>query len=183
MKKIGTHNSLSYHRPQWWLRWLNFTSKCQNLTIEQQYDLGVRWFDFRIRFTSNGVRSAHGLMTYKPDFDSLFYFLDKKGDAIVNVVLENHVWDFGKHDEKFMQHIYKLLTKYQNITFVGGNKKRPWEKLYPLGDVATRTCFETYEGKQKKFPWPLWYAKRKNAGYWRGVDNDIFSVFDFVELK
>ena len=32
--KLGTHNSLTYLSPQWYFRWLNFTSKCQDLTIE-----------------------------------------------------------------------------------------------------------------------------------------------------
>ena len=70
--KLGTHNSLTYLSPQWYFRWLNFTSKCQDLTIEEQYDLGVRYFDFRIKFTRKGeVRAGHGIMTYKADFDSI----------------------------------------------------------------------------------------------------------------
>lgn len=181
--KIGTHNSLTYLRPQWWLRWMNFTARCQNLTIQEQYKAGVRYFDFRIKFTRKGIRAGHGPMTYKADFDSLFNFLNGKGDCIVNIVLENRRWQGRKKDAEFVSYVDWLVSRYPCIHFVGGDRKRPWEKLIFLQGVPARACFEFYEGKNFKFPYPLKYARKKNKEYWKGVNDSVYSLFDFVEIR
>lgn len=180
--KLGTHNSLSYHRPQWWLRWLNFTAKCQDLTIEEQYALGVRYFDFRIKFTNKGVCSGHGLMTYKVDFKKIFSFLEKRGDCIVNLVLENHFWQGSDLDIQFSVYARSLKLAYPHIQFVGGYRKRPWTDLLRLGNYPVKACYEFFEGKNLKFPYPKYYAKKKNPVYWQGVNDEEYSMFDFIEI-
>lgn len=180
--KLGTHNSLSYHRPQWWLRWLNFTAKCQDLTIEEQYNLGVRYFDFRIRFTKSGVCSGHGLMTYKVDFQKIFAFLNKQGDCIVNLVLENHFWQGSEFDMQYSVYVKQLIRAYPDIQFVGGYKKRPWTDLLHMGNYPVRACYEFYEGDNLKFPFPKYYAKKNNRKYWKQVDDMAYSMFDFIEI-
>lgn len=182
--KLGTHNSLTYLPPQWYFRWLNFTSKCQNLTIEEQYDFGVRYFDFRIKFTRKGkVRAGHGIMTYKADFDSIYNFLNKKGDCYINIVLENFPWQKDKKDSLFVRYVKEIIQKYPQIRFVGGEKKRPWTQLIPLGNTNVKACFEFYERDKKKFPRPRYYARKKNEQYWKEVDTVAFSLFDFIELN
>ncbi|MBQ7823479.1 MAG: hypothetical protein IJ338_04820 [Bacteroidaceae bacterium] len=182
--KLGTHNSLTYLPPQWYFRWLNFTSKCQNLTIEEQYDFGVRYFDFRIKFTRKGkVRAGHGIMTYKADFDSIYNFLNKKGDCYINIVLENFPWQKDKKDSLFVRYVKEIIQKYPQIRFVGGEKKRPWTQLIPLGNTGVKACFEFYERDKKKFPRPRYYARKKNEQYWKEVDTVAFSLFDFIELN
>lgn len=181
--KLGTHNSLTYLPPQWYFRWLNFTSKCQDLTIEEQYDLGVRYFDFRIKFTRKGeVRAGHGIMTYKADFDSIYHFLDKKGNCYINIVLENFPWQKSKKDSLFIRYVNELVQKYPRIRFVGGEKKRPWTPLVPLGNVPVKACFEFYEKERKKFPLPRYYARKRNQEYWKNVDSNAYSLFDFIEI-
>ena len=182
--KLGTHNSLTYLPPQWYFRWLNFTSKCQNLTIEEQYDFGVRYFDFRIKFTRKGkVRAGHGIMTYKADLDSIYNFLNKKGDCYINIVLENFPWQKDKKDSLFVRYVKEIIQKYPQIRFVGGEKKRPWTQLIPLGNTGVKACFEFYERDKKKFPRPRYYARKKNEQYWKEVDTVAFSLFDFIELN
>ncbi len=182
--KLGTHNSLTYLHPQWYFRWLNFTSKCQNLTIEEQYDFGVRYFDFRIKFTRKGqVRAGHGIMTYKADFDSIYNYLNNKGDCYVNIVLENLPWQKDKKDSLFIHYVNEIVKKYPRIRFVGGEKKRPWTSLVPLGNVGVKACFEFYERDKKKFPRPRYYARKKNQQYWKEADTVAFSLFDFIELN
>ncbi len=181
--KLGTHNSLTYLTPQWYFRWLNFTSKCQNLTIEEQYDFGVRYFDFRIKFTRKGkVRAGHGIMTYKADFDSIYNFLNEKGDCYINIVLENFPWQKWKKDSLFVRYVKEVIQKYPQIRFVGGEKKRPWTQLIPLGNTGVKACFEFYEQGRKKFPRPLYYARKRNENYWENVDNNAYSLFDFIEI-
>lgn len=51
---IGSHNSLSYLKPKHWYQWLFYPwAKCQNKTLKEQYDSGVRYFDIRVRFNKN----------------------------------------------------------------------------------------------------------------------------------
>lgn len=62
---IGTHNSLTYAKPTtWYGKLLNFTSKCQDLSIEEQFNLGVRLFDIRIVDCDINKRTRHGIVEY-----------------------------------------------------------------------------------------------------------------------
>ena len=54
---IGTHDSATYK-----LKWpLLIFAKCQNISIEQQLALGVRYFDFRLNLDKDGMQCYHGL--------------------------------------------------------------------------------------------------------------------------
>lgn len=176
--KLGTHNSLTYLKPHGWLRWLNFTAKCQNLTIEEQYEFGARYFDFRFKFTRKGVRAAHGPIIYKANFDSIFSFLNGKKDCIVNVVLEQK----RKKDAEFINYVDWLIRRYPDIRFVGGERKYPWENVLPLGNVSVKPCYECFAGECMKFPLPRKYAKRNNRRYWEEVNQEAYSIFDFIEI-
>ena len=45
-------------------------------------------------------------------------------------------------------------------------------------------CYELYvSDKGVKLPYPLRYARKKNAEYWKGVNDEVWSVFDFVDIK
>lgn len=180
--KLATHNSLTYLKPQWYFRWLNFTAKCQRLTIEEQYRMGVRYFDFRIKFIRNRVRGGHGLMVYKADFDRIYTFLNEKKDCYVNIVLENFYRQGEAQEAEFVEYVQQLVKCYPHIKFVGGNKKNPWVTLVPLGNVPVKACFEFYKGKHLKFPYPLRYARKKNKKYWTEVDDKTYSMFDFIEI-
>ena len=56
MLKLGTHNSMTYLKPTGLVQILAWnTGKCQNLSLEEQYEFGVRFFDLRIRFVEGGL--------------------------------------------------------------------------------------------------------------------------------
>lgn len=182
--KLGTHNSLTYHSPQWWVRPLNFIGQCQSLTIEQQYEMGVRYFDFRLRYDKNGRYAAHGFLSYKKiAFDYIFGFLNRKGDCLVQLILENHFWEESKGEEKFYDDVFLLKRTYPNIRFTGGQKKRVWRSVVFLPQYPLKRCFEGFEGKELKFPYPKKYAKKNNARYWQEVDDEAYSLFDFIEIR
>lgn len=49
--KLASHNSMTYLPiKKWWLKPFRFIAQCQNKTIEEQYQAGVRMFDIRIAF-------------------------------------------------------------------------------------------------------------------------------------
>ena len=88
---LGSHNSWSYLSvKQWWLRPFSFIAKCQDLSIIEQYNLGVRCFDLRIRFDKNpNLKVCHGIFEYNAYFilSDLKWLNDKK-DVYVRILHE-----------------------------------------------------------------------------------------------
>ena len=52
-----------------------------------------------------------------------------------------------------------------------------------MEEVPYKDCFEFYEGKNLKFPYPRYYAKKKNKGYWKQVNDKYYSIMDFINIK
>lgn len=46
---LGSHNSMSYLPIKGWRKILSPWTKCQSLTLEEQYQKGARYFDVRVR--------------------------------------------------------------------------------------------------------------------------------------
>lgn len=65
---LGTHNSITYMKPRrWWIRPFAWMAKCQTMTLKQQWDAGVRCFDFRVRkasFIDSNAYLCHGIAEY-----------------------------------------------------------------------------------------------------------------------
>lgn len=186
--KLGTHNSLSYLKPQWWLRLFNLykLGKCQEVGIAHQYELGARWFDLRIRFTKKGIAAAHGMLTFKDvNMDSILDYLDSRKDTYVRFVLETKMFRKPKpqEDELFKQVVLNWVSKYKNIHFINAVRKRPWEELLYFDYVPVKECYEHFEGKDLKFPLPKYYAKKNNSKYWSEVNDEAYSLFDYINIK
>lgn len=77
---IATHNSLSYLKPiHWYHRLLKPWYQCQDLTIQEQYNLGVRIFDIRVKQIKGIWYFCHNHIT----FTSL---TDITGEHIINTI-------------------------------------------------------------------------------------------------
>lgn len=80
---LGSHNSFSYLTPtKWWMKLLTPWSKCQNKTIAEQYNAGVRYFDVHIAFNKNGsIRLVHNWIEYPSSelFEALRTLNNKSG--------------------------------------------------------------------------------------------------------
>ena len=51
---------------QWWLRPFRAWGRCQRLSLAEQWEAGVRYFDMRIKFDSKGrANFGHGLISYR----------------------------------------------------------------------------------------------------------------------
>ncbi|WP_122348162.1 hypothetical protein [Bacteroides sp. AF16-49] len=173
--KLATHNSLSFHRPQWWLIPFNWMAKCQNLTIQQQYERGVRLFDIRIKIIDDKLYSSHGIATYKVKFPSLFAYLNHQRDCTVRLLLESG------DEELFKSYAENLPYMYINIRFVGGQRKKDWVKVADLPDFS---CTDYYWKHRKwwMIPYPQRYAKKYNQKNKEFINNDVWSMFDFIDI-
>lgn len=88
---LGSHNSFSYLTPtKWWMKLLTPWSKCQNKTITEQYNTGVRYFDVRVAFNKDGsMRLVHNWIEYPSSelFEAL-RTLNNKSDVYLRIVLD-----------------------------------------------------------------------------------------------
>lgn len=181
--KLGTHNSLSYCKPQWYFRLFNFIGKCQDLNIYEQYEAGVRYYDIRVKFKKDKIVSGHGLLTYNINVEDVLDFLNDQATCNVRIVLETNLFSSKKDESKLLDTMEKWLNKYTAITFTGCYKKKPWTRLIEMEEIPYKDCFEFYKGKNLKFPYPRYYAKKKNKGYWKQVNDKYYSIMDFINIK
>ena len=63
----GTHDAGALYEP------LSGTTKCQNLTLTEQLNAGVRFLDIRCRHVNNGFLIHHGLVYQKINFDDVLH--------------------------------------------------------------------------------------------------------------
>lgn len=181
MKKLGTHNSLSYLPCQWWLRPFRWMGRCQRLTISEQYDKGVRRFDIRVKYNDMCVaKSGHGLMTYNVLIKDVLALLDEKKDVTVRLFLENSRFNPEKFFIQFRHDINRWKKEFTNIRFVEGGCRYNYTRF--IEDIEpVRICHAEYWKKKFCIPYPLCWARRNNYRLHRGDDDTVCSVYDFVE--
>lgn len=128
MIKLGTHNSMTYLKPNGSLQELGRTfGKCQNLTIDEQYDFGVRFFDLRIRFHPDGISFfAHGFLEFfGVDPYAVIRALDKKGDCIIQLVMESNSMIADSQNDFFTDFCRTCEQEFTHTVFTGGWSKYP----------------------------------------------------------
>lgn len=89
---LGSHNTLSYLPPKGIIsKILNIWAKCQEVDYIEQYNLGVQYFDIRIRFDKNKPIIVHNDVTYKggeTTLNNFFSFINNKQDCHIRLGLD-----------------------------------------------------------------------------------------------
>lgn len=200
MKKIlGAHNANTYLKPRkWWMRLINFTSKCQKLSIDEQLEHGVRYFDFRIRYDKElGLfLNCHGLVEYIGSINHYVLLLSVFADVNVTETIyirfvyddtfNNNIDDFDLTD-LFIKQIYPIFKHNDNIIWQL-IKKSSWEYIDSNNrpQPAIVDCFKNYRG-YKWIPWPQRYISKHKEHYQKIIDNtnignDTVFLCDRVDL-
>lgn len=191
MIKLGSHNSLTYVKPQWYMRMFSWIGKCQSKTIKEQYELGVRYFDIRVKYNGNGDPiSGHGLLTYNINILDVLTEINTFGDCIVRIILEN---DKNNGVELFKLDVQLWNKIFSKTTFVGGAIKGTWEVLVSLSKwVSVEENYWQFNKNGKWFPYPEKYAKDFNDKYITEYNLKFLNVpeikkpplmLDFIEYK
>lgn len=188
---LGSHNSLTYLPVRkWWMRPIKFTAKCQRLSIKDQYAMGVRCFDFRIRFNKCDLVVAHGLIEYKAD---VFYllnflaFLDRKGDAYVRMIHEvrTEKQRLRSSVALFVDFCEVIERDFPNIKFFcGKNLLNPPFVEYPFKNHPTiEENYASVRPPKRIDDWiPILYAELNNEDIRsKGTDKEILMI-DFVDI-
>ncbi len=188
---IGSHNSWSYLPPKkFWMKLIKFTAKCQSLNIKEQYKLGVRCFDLRVRFNKDKIAKIyHGIIEYNYSPIELYEdlsWLNKQSDKVYIRILheirnkKNYTID---SINSFIDFIELVKFRFPKLIFWCGRNLYNWEKDYDFGEDPT--CDEKYASVCSPkliddwIPW--WFAFRNNKKIVKeGTDKDILLI-DFVE--
>lgn len=137
MYRIASHDTMAYLKPRkWWMRLFNFMAQCQSKTIEEQYELGIRMFDLRIKYDKDlNPRFAHGLVEYdKKIEDVLDYLASREETCFVRIILENPKSKLiERYSIKFVEDVNTWVNKYSNLVFFEGRRKCDWKLLIDLG--------------------------------------------------
>lgn len=193
---IGTHNSMTYLRPQKWYGWFMIPfARCQRKTIVQQWEAGARVFDLRVKFDRYGHSYfAHGLYDCSAHFslaDAVILIgqlhLYSKEEVYVRLILEdtkaeNYQAEYFRIICELMEEEYK---QHKHIHFFGGNRKGDWKKLYVFkGDVPDSLNNQWVSSMMDDARWyekimPFLYALRMNKKN-RLRMKERLNLFDFV---
>ena len=98
-------------RSRFWDRFLGDWSLCQNWSIKEQLENGVRWFDFRVAYADNRFVFAHAFACSdaRQDLEDIKEFMDTHPNEIV-VMAVNRDWRNRATMTSTRWHAFSLLT-------------------------------------------------------------------------
>lgn len=195
---FGTHNSatggelLTWLKPFAWV--INPTSKCQDKTIQEQLQDGVKVFNLQVAYINGKWRFSHGLAIYKEDvFETLAMIkacATKDEPIYFQLYLDKCFWCKQDVDE-FEFLVEQLKREYCNENFVmlyawveGGEDYIDGTDCYPYPEWEEHYWTMGWAKTTKKWynyiPLPKRHAKKYNKKY---KDNckSKYIMLDFYE--
>ncbi len=182
MVKLATHNSGTGEPSKNWVHRL-FTPfvKCQDKTIEEQLEAGVRYFDFRV---NKDLMLCHGLWVSKTSLDKALQILNEYPEiTYYRVVFErqnaNHLIDLI---------LQNTVHKYKRTRLVEVIEKKPvWNTRVVYRNIPIKKAFLsvptfkeyiTFSVKPLKRCIPIPRILNKFVKY--ELDDEKFTMIDFV---
>ena len=197
MIRYGTHNSATGGKLLWWLRpfaWvINPTSKCQDRTIKEQLEDGVKLFNLQVAYDGERWRFSHGLALYKEDvFETLAMMRScatAKEPIYFQLYLDESFW-FAQDELAFAKLVADMKKHFicpyfvMLSAWVEGTKKYPhksesklqWEEHYWTTTWANINATSFFD----KLPLPKYHAKKYNEKY-RAENKDKHLMLDYYE--
>lgn len=182
--KLGTHNSMTYLKPKkWWMYPFRFMAKCQSLTIEEQYEYGIRHFDLRVTFDKHGsIEFKHGLVSYDGSVYTVLEYLNSiKEPVYCKFWLE--LTSSNKEQEDLFKYYCEIFEKhYKNIKFYGGKNKKG-TVLYNFSNKEPDLDYDFASARKPLFDdlWPWLYAKLNNRKAKKNCKKNLL-ILDFVQI-
>lgn len=178
----GTHNSATGGKLLWWLKplaWIiNPTSKCQDKTIKEQLEDGVRLFNLQVAYHNGVWRFSHGMALYQENvFETIALmksFATERKPIYFQLYLDKSWWCKQDVDE-FEWLIESLKNEFCSEqlvmldTLVEGTKYHPYhsgKRLNSSEHYWTRSWSRcAAKNWLDKLPLPKYHAKKYNKGY------------------
>lgn len=172
------------------MKLISFTARCQETDIYDQYKkYNTRCFDLRVKFDSDRLIVAHGIIEYPITKEQLLEdleWLNFNGDVSIRILHE--VRRKKDHTEeninRFVKLCDELVKEFPKLKFWCGKNLYNWENDYTFD--YDPSCEEKYSSVCKPRwidDWyPRWFAKRRNKEIREeGTDKDILLI-DFVNM-
>lgn len=190
MKLIATHDSATGEKGKGILSWLGTPfARTQSKTIKEQYEVGCRMFDLRVKLTNkNEWRCAHGIWVTERIAEDIIRELNSFEDkCYVSFTYEgnkDNVYEFTKFindmQEKYTHFVWGgIAVKYGEGSHLF-KVKYDYLKGYPAGWPASKQGFLPLDGRSwhiiLPIPW-LWKKLYNN----NPVFNEKYYTFvDFL---
>lgn len=166
---LGSHNTLTYNKIRGWRKLLTPWSKCQEVDYKKQYELGVRYFDIRIKFINNLPVAVHNKNVYKfghTELDEMFSWMNEKGDCYFRIVLDIRKTpkDADEQGDLFEKYIANIEGKYPNINI--DEALIAWDYTHTRLDREHKYIYEKHASVTSNWEaikTPKHYAKQHNG--------------------
>jgi hypothetical protein len=129
---LGSHNSFTYLPPRIPIfSWFESLWKCHRLSISEQYERGVRFFDLRLvwSWTRKRWEICHGLVRVRGIYfrtaEDIKRYFSKFPGSTYRIVLERKHWN---NKEKFIKDFKTAISQDPAIRAI--ILKRPWYYVY-----------------------------------------------------
>ncbi len=196
---LGTHNSATSGKLVWWQRpfaWLlHLTSRCQDRTIKEQLEDGVRLFNLQVCRYKGEWRISHGLCIYEEKlFEVLIrmkqYSESFKERIIFQLYLDKNFF-VAQNEEDFIKLVGYVKRNHCNPEFIlqkawiEGTEKYPHKTGYKLNieehywSLGWASAFAN--SWLDRLPLPKRHAKKHNAAYKKACKSD-YLMLDFYTM-
>ena len=199
----GTHNSATGGKLLWWLKplaWIiNPTSKCQDKTIKEQLEDGVRFFNLQVAYHNGVWRFSHGMALYQENvFETIALmksFATERKPIYFQLYLDKSWWCKQDVDE-FEWLIESLKNEFCSDMFVMLDTLVEGTKYHPYHSGKRLNSSEHYWTRSwsrcaaknwlDKLSLPKYHAKKYNKGYKANCQEEwhrnAFLMLDYYEL-
>jgi hypothetical protein len=197
----GTHNSGTGGKLVWWQRplgwFINLVSQCQDRSITQQLEDGIRWFNLQFAFVGGKWKFTHGLAIYQEDLIETIAIMKtyatKENPIYAQLYLDRCFWVKNTH-EQFLEIVRDIEDKFCDDTFIIHSiwNEREDRRISPKSIKSIKSAVEHYwtmgwvkSTKPKnlldRLPLPKYHAKKYNKQY-KANNKHKYLMLDFYEL-
>lgn len=185
MLKIATHDSATGEHGYGLSKIFTLFAMTQIKSIKEQLNIGVRYFDIRVKKTRRGWVCAHGLWNTKKTVEEILSEINEVGktdDVFINVTYEG--WGTSDYEEV----VDNWVKQFSNIKFVCINikytegLKLKWKTLKVLNRVpcgAEDNFFKLdFRSWHTFLPIPILWKRLKTEDVI--FNEDKFKFVDFI---
>ena len=186
---LGSHDSFTFAQPKnrlWNL--ISWTWRTQNLDINKQMELGVQYFDVRVRKDRGKWRICHGKVDFNITYESLRDIVDLFSGYKLRLILERGtLWD----EEDFKFWVRYLSQNSETISFAA--IKDGWEVIIDKDIPTIDYCYVPWSSGQtlryniKKFTLSTikQWAKKHNPRFTYLISKDKSTLYfmDYVGME
>ena len=183
---IGSHNSMSYLPPKnLWGKITRLWNKCQDKTIEEQFNSGVDYFDIRINLYNEEWHFVHNKVDYGiVDNDIWKYLGETRLPIRVIYDKRSKPKDINYRTNRFKTYLWILMERY-NVNIDSAITYWDWKEHYkPFVEVKEYHASVSAEWYQYLLGCKWFakhynnYAKKRHYGY--SEDNERVLLLDYV---